>query len=110
MRVILETDCRCGRPLGVLLCNSFLGDAGEPELLFISQLRDEWPLPLGVVDNGRSNPLIWAHGVDDKIASINLHDFTMSGALGMQSELNAAVFAILLAVAVAGVDDIIGAL
>lgn len=110
MRVILEPDRCCGRPLGVLLCNSLLGNAGEPELLSITQLCDERPLTLGVVDDGRSNPLIRAHGVDDKVASVNFHNFAMSGALGMQGELDAAIFAILLAVAVASVNDIVGAL
>lgn len=110
MRVILETDRRCRRPLGVLLCDSLLGDAGEPELLSISQLCDERPLTLGVVDNGRSDPLVRAHGIDDKVASVYFHDLAMSGALGMQGELDTAVFAILLAVAVAGINDIIGAL
>lgn len=110
MRVIFKPDRRCGCPLGVLLCDSLLGDAGEPQLLSISQLRDERPLTLGVINYRRSNPLIRAHGVDDKVASVHFHDLAMSCALGVQGELDAAIFAILLTVAVAGVNDIVGAL
>lgn len=110
VRVILEPDRRSGCPLGVLLCNSLLGDAGEPELLSISQLRNERSLTLGVVDYRRSNPLIRAHRVNDKVASVHFHDFAMGCAFGVQGELDAAIFAILLAVAVAGVNDIVGAL
>lgn len=110
MRVVLESHRRGRGPLRMLLRDAFLGDARKPQLLTLPQLRDERALALGIVNDGRANPLVRAHGVDNEIAGVNLHDLARGGALGVEGELDAAVFAILLAVAVARVEHLVGAL
>lgn len=64
-------------------------------------------MSLGVIDDGHADPLVRAHCINDQIASIDLHDLALGGAFGVKAELDAAKLAIALAVAVAGVNDIV---
>lgn len=110
MRVILEANGRSRRPFCVLLGDALLGYAHKPQLLSLSQFCNQRALAFRVVDDGRADPLVRAHGVDDEVARVNFHDLAGSGALGVEGELDAAVLAVLLTVAVARVEHLVGAL
>lgn len=88
----------------MLLGDALLGDAVELDLLALVELGDETAVALGVGDDGDSDSLVGAVGVDNQVAGIDVH-VLLAGALDVESELDATVLAVLLAVAVAGVQD-----
>lgn len=106
VRVILEADGSGGRPLGVLFCDALLGDALHAQLLALPQLADDGSQALGIGDDRVSHPLVGAHVVDDQVARVYLHDL-ISGAARVQGQRDAAQLAVLVALAVARVHDVV---
>ena len=104
MRVVLEADGGGGHPLGMLLRDAFFGNAGDVDLLAPVELAEEHAVALGVGDDRGADGLVGALGVDDEVAGVDVH-VLIAGALDVQGELDAAVLAVLLAVAVARVQD-----
>lgn len=104
--VVLEADGGGGRPLGVLLGDALLGDAGELELLVLAQLADEGALAVGVGDDGVADEVAGAVVADDEVAGVDLHD-VVRGAARVQGQGDAAPAAGLVAVAVARVVHLV---
>ena len=109
VRIILEADGGTWSPLGVLLCDTLLGDALELDLLAVTELEDEGTLALGIVDDGGAENLVDSIAYWNKIAGTDLHDIVTS-AFGVKVESNTAVLAVLVAVAVSGVEKLVDSL
>lgn len=107
MRVIFEPHGGCRHPLGVFLGDALLRYTRELQLLAATQLADEGTQLVRVAKDGVPNGGVLAVVVDDEIAGVDLHDL-VGGALGGQGDPDAAVVAVLLAVAVPRVEQAAG--
>jgi hypothetical protein len=109
MGVVFEADGGRWAPFGVLLGDAFLGDASQVDLLALAQLYNQDTVPLRISNHGIAYPLIRTRRVNGKIAGVHLHNL-VGGALGVENELDRAVLAILLAVAVTRVEHVVNVL
>lgn len=107
--VIFKPDGCAWCPLRMLLRNALLRDTLELDLLLGAQLENERPGAVLVVNNWRAQRLIYALANRYQIARGYRHVLVAS-ALGMERELHAAVFAVLFAVAVAGIEEVLDTL
>ena len=106
MGVVFKADGGGGRPLGMLLGDALLGDAGELELLVLPQLADEGTLTVGVGDDGVADDVAGAVVADDEVAGEDLHDFVGSAA-GVEGQGDTAATAVLIAITVAGIVHLV---
>ena len=106
VRIVLEADGGTWSPLGMLLCDTLLGNALELDLLAVTELEDKGTLPFGIVDDRRAENLVDAIANGNKIASTNLHDVVAS-ALGVKVEGHTAMFTVLVAVAVSRIEKLV---
>ncbi len=106
VRIVLPADGGDGRPLGVLLGDSLLGDDLELQLVSLAQLGDERAVALGIADDGVSEGLIDTVGDGHQVAGVDVDDL-VAGALDVEGELDAAVLAVVFAVALARVAQVL---
>ena len=91
----------------MLLCDTFLRNAFHYHLLSLSQLADNSSLACLICDNGISHPLVWPWLSNNEISCIDLDNiFVIFRTLGIHHDGDGAVFAILVAIAVSGVEDV----
>lgn len=111
MGVILESNRRRGCPLGVLLCNALFGNTCELDLLSRPQLEKEWTVAVRVGNHRRADDLVYAVASRDQITGHDRHVVVAAraSALGVKSQGHRTPLAMLLAVAVARVVEMLDA-
>lgn len=105
MRIIFKSNRTCRRPLRMFLRNALLCDTLHPQFLPFSQLAYNTAQPSRVRNDWRPHPLIGSRFGHNQIPCIHLHNLVTSTS-GMKSQSNTAVLAILLTLAVTGIDDV----
>lgn len=105
VRVIFEANCGGGRPLRMLLSSTFLRQAGQLDLLSLPQLADQGALPFGVSNDRVSDCIVRSLALDDQVARVDRH--YPAATARMQRERHAAARTVVLAVAVARVNQVL---
>ena len=106
MRIILKPNRRRRRPLSMFLRDPLLSNTSHLQLLPSPQFTNERAQPLRIRHHRVPNPLVSPLPADDQIARMNMHD-VFDGAARVQRECDAAPRAVVLAVAVARVLDVL---
>ena len=108
MRVIFKPNRRRRHPFGMFFCNALLRNTRKPQLLVLAQLSQQASQPIGIRNDGRADRAGMA-SVNNQIARIHLHNL-VARALGVERQRDAALLAVLFAVAVARVVEVADAL
>ena len=107
MRIVLESHCTGRGPLRMLLRDALLCDTFHYHLLALPQLANHSTLPRLICDDGVSHPLIRPWLSNDQISRIDLDNILIIlRTLGIHHDGDGAIFAILIAVAVSGVENV----
>ena len=105
IRIILKPHSRRRRPLRMFLSNSFLRHTLHLDLLPLPQLANHRSQPRFICNDRVAHPLIRPGFYDDQVPRIHLHDL-VSRTFRAHLERDRAILAVLVAVAVAGVEDV----
>lgn len=108
VRVILEAHGGSRRPLCMFLCSTLLCQTSQLDLLALPQLANQGSLSLGISDDRVSDCVVHPLALNNQVPCIDSHDATATASV--QGKRHAAANAVVIAVAVARVHEVLAAI